>query len=109
MPTTDQLKEFIQYLIFGLCIAMFAIGVTLVVVWINDRKAGPSRRVSRHRKGARFHKPTHIPVSIQPPHPHEPIAFLQAHVRRTTSVEVLSSTKVMPKINVEVKHAAIRQ
>lgn len=108
MPTPDQQKVFIQYLIFGLCIAMFAIGVTLVVIWVLNRKAGPSRRVSRHRKGARFHKPTYIPVEVQP-HPYEPIAFLQAHVRRTTSVELLSTTKVMPKINVEVNHAAIRQ
>jgi hypothetical protein len=108
MPTRDQLQVFIQYVFIASCIAMFAIGVALVVVWIIG-KTGPSRRVSRHRKGARFHKPTYIPVNVQPPHPYEPIAYLQAHVRRTTSVEILSATKIMPKINVEVNHAAVRQ
>lgn len=109
MPTVDQLQELIPYLFVGSCIGVFSIGTTLFILWIIDSKAGPRRRISRHRKGAQFHRSTYVPVNIESPHPHEPVSFLQAHVRRTTSVIALPVTEVMPKIKVEVKHADIRR
>ena len=99
MPTGDQPLDpmvplYVALITMFLGIALFIIGL------LQMRKAGPSRR-SRHRKGARFHKPTHIPVKEA--HPHQPVQFIQAHVHRTRSIHILPTTAVMPKI--EVRHA----
>jgi hypothetical protein len=103
MFTVDQLQDFIGPLIAAGCIGLFAVGVSLAVVaFINRSEAGPSRRRSQHRKGARFHKPTHIPVQVKTTHPHTPVAFLHAHVHRTR-IQVLPVTEILPKIG--AKHA----
>lgn len=108
MPTGDQLQEIIGPLFVACCTGVFAIGTTLTVLWIIERsKAGSSGRRSRHRKGARFHKPHYIPVkTIEKAHPYAPIAYMSSHVRRTT-IGVLTVTKVLPKI--EVKRAIVRR
>jgi hypothetical protein len=104
MFTEDQLQDFIGPLIVSMCIGMFAVGVTLFTLFLLERrKAGPHRRVSQHRKGARLHKPTYIPIRVET-HPYEPIAFLHAHVRRSTPR--LPVTEILPKI--EVENATIR-
>jgi len=100
MPTGDQLQGNAMILVaFGVG-ALVALGVILVILWIReDSKAGPSRRVKSHRKGARPYKPTYVRVK-EPEHPHQPIAFLHAHARRA-QIRVIPVTKVMPKIEVK--------
>lgn len=103
MPTGDQLQGNAMILVaFGVG-ALVALGVILIILWIREpSKAGPSRRVSRHRKGARPHKPTYVRVQETQPHPHQPIAFMHAHVHRT-QIQVLPVTKVIPRVEVEAR------
>lgn len=102
MPTGDQLHNHIGPLLvaFGSG-ALVALGVILVILWIREpSKAGPSRRRFRHRKGARPYKPTYIPLKEVRTHSYEGVAFLRAHVHRTT-IPVLPITEILPKVEVQ--------